>query len=171
MAFVPSDAYIIMGHGQEPEIRPPKYEIIDDKFKASTPTIGTLINDGFEDNDSAFIVPDNCMIVVKGRPGEIAYADTILPLLNKVGSASNHELFTNPLSNIKEVVKQLGSVMIYKPGDKCPNYRYIMYSPNDIINSSYTDHYGLLKTPLAKPITVKEYDAEDAEINFMSSKR
>jgi hypothetical protein len=157
MAFVPSDAYIIMGHGQEPEIRPPEDEIMPTKFVAGVPTIGTLINDGFEDFDSAFIVPDNCMIVVKTRPGEITYSNTILSLLNKVGDASNQELFRNPLSNTKEVVTQLGSVMIYRPGEKCPNYHYILYSPDDIISKTYNSHIGLLKTPLVSPLVEKNW--------------
>ena len=157
MAFAPSDAYIILGHGQEPEIRPPKDEILPTKFVASVPTIGTLINDGFEDFDSAFIVPDNCMIVVKARPGEITYGKAIFPRLNKVGDVANQDLFRNPLSNTKDVVKQLGSVMIYKPGDKCPNYSYTFYSPDDVLGKSYPSHAGLLKTPLVTPLERKEW--------------
>jgi len=157
MAFAPSDAYIILGHGHEPEIRPPEDEILPTKFVADVPTIGTLINDGFYDFDSAFIVPDNCMIVVKTRPGEITYSNTILPLLNKVGDASNQELFRNPVSNTKEVVTQLGSVMIYRPGEKCPNYRYTFFSPNDILRKKYNSHLGLLKTPLVTPLESKDW--------------
>jgi hypothetical protein len=158
MEFVPSDAYIIMGHGKEPEFRPVKNEIIQHKVKATIPTIGTIINDDFIDNDSAFIVPDNCMVVVKSRPGEIAYLDTVVKLVNKVGDISKQELFRNPLSNTKQLIKELGSVIIYKPGDKCPNYIYSLYSPDDILGESYISHLGLLKTPLIIPFENKKYD-------------
>ena len=147
-----------MGHGKEPEFRPVKNEIIQHKVKATIPTIGTIINDDFIDNDSAFIVPDNCMVVVKSRPGEIAYLDTVVKLVNKVGDISKQELFRNPLSNTKQLIKELGSVIIYKPGDKCPNYIYSLYSPGDILRESYISHLGLLKTPLIIPFENKKYD-------------
>ena len=158
MEFVPSDAYIIMGHGKEPEFRQVRNEIAQRKVKARIPTIGTILNDDFADNDSAFIVPDNCMVVVKARPGEIIYLDTVVPLVNKVGNISNQELFRNPLSNTKELITELGSVIVYKPGDKCPNYLYSLYSPDDILGYSYISHLGLLKTPLETPVEHKEYD-------------
>ena len=157
MAFAPSNAYIVLGHGQEPEMRSLKDEILPKKIKAVVPTIGTITNNGFEDFDSAFIVPKNCMIVVKARPGEITYGKTIYRRLNKVGDAANQDLFRNPLSNTKDVVKQLGTVMIYKPGDKCPNYRYTFYSPNDVLGKSYPSHAGLLKTPLVTPLEPKDW--------------
>jgi hypothetical protein len=158
MKFVPSDAYIIMGHGKEPEFRSVRNEIKHQKVKATIPTIGTIINDNFLDNDSTFIVPDNCMIVVKSRPGEIAYLDKVVPLVNKVGDVSKQELFRNPLSDTKQLIKELGSVMVYKPGDKCPNYLYILYSPDDILQDTYMSHLGLLKTPLKTPFENKKFD-------------
>jgi hypothetical protein len=148
-----------MGHGQEPENRPLKHEIFKKKFKEVVPTIGTIINEGYEDFDTAFIVPDDCVIVVKARPGEISYAEKVFPLLNKVGDPANQELFKNPLSNTKEVVKQLGSVMIYGPGEKCPNYRYTFFSPEDLLRTKYTSHIGLLKTPLLTPLELKDWTA------------
>jgi hypothetical protein len=160
MDFVPSDAYIIMGHGKEPEFRQVRNEIAQRKVKARIPTIGTIINNDFVDADSAFIVPGNCMVVVKARPGESTYVDTIVPLVNKVGNLSNQELFKNPLSNTKQLIKELGSVIIYKPGDKCPNYLYSLYSPEDVLGGSntYISHLGLLKTPLETPVENKNYD-------------
>ena len=158
MEFVPSDSYIIMGHGKEPEFRPVRNEIIQHKVKATIPTIGTIINDDFVDNDSVFIVPENCMVVVKSRPGEIAYLDTVVPLVNKVGDVSKQELFRSPLSNTKQLIKELGSVIVYKPGDKCPNYLYSLYSPGDIMQETYMSHLGLLKTPLQTPFESKKYN-------------
>jgi len=158
MVFTPSDAYIVLGHGQEPEMRPLKDEIQSKKFKAMVPTIGTIANNGMDDFDSAFIVPKNCIIVVKARPGEITYGKAIFRRLNKVGAAENQDLFRNPLSNTKDVVKRLGSVMIYKPGDKCPNYRYTFY--NDVLDKFYPSHFGLLKTPLLTPLKQKEWNKD-----------
>lgn len=115
MEFLPSDAYIIMGHGKEPEFRPVRNEIIHHQVKAAIPTIGTIMNNDFVDNDSVFIVPENCMVVVKSRPGEIAYLNTVVPFVNKVGDVSKQELFRSPLSNTKQLIKELGSVIVYKP--------------------------------------------------------
>jgi len=156
MAFIPSDAYVIGGHGAEPEIISVKKE---PRLKAKVPTIGTIINDGFVDSDSSFIVPDNCMIVVKGRPGELAYQDTAVRYKNKVGDASKQKLFRNPLSNRKQLIKELGSVVVYKPGDRCPNYRYEMYYPDNFEKAiRYTNHVGLLKTPLETPYKYEKFN-------------
>lgn len=169
MEFVPSDAYIIMGHGKEPEFRPVRDEIIHHKVKAAIPTIGTIINDDFVDNDSVFIVPENCMIVVKSRPGEKAYANTVVPFVNKVGDVSKQELFRNPLSNTKQLLKELGSVIVYKPGDKCPNYVYSLYSPEDIMQDTYISHLGLLKTPLEIPFENKKFNDDINQDNTLVS--
>ena len=72
MAFAPSNAYIIVGHGIDPE----------------------------EDNNE-FVVPDNCVIVVKAHPGEPVTYITTIPLMNKVGDEENQELY----KIIKKVMK------------------------------------------------------------------
>jgi hypothetical protein len=158
-----------MGHGKEPEFRQERYEIIHHKVKAAIPTIGTMINDDFVDNDSAFIVPENCMVVTKSRPGEVAYLNTVVPLVNKVSDGSKQELFRNPLSNTKQLLKELGSVIVYKPGDKCPNYLYSLYSPEDIMQDTYMSHLGLLKAPLEIPFENKKFDDDINQDNTLVS--
>lgn len=166
MDFVPSDAYIIMGHGEEPEVtleEERNFISSHDKIKAirQYETIGTRSNNGFIDLDSFFIVPNNCIIVVRAKPGELTHLSVINPLLNKIGSVENQELYRNPLSNTKELVNQLGPVSIYKPGDKCPNFKYsLFFSRNNIQPKKHTvsSHLGLLKTPLVSPISLREYN-------------
>ena len=166
MAFAPSNAYIIMGHGQEPEIRPPSQEILPKKFKAREPTIGTLTNDGFQDFDSVFLVPDNCMVVVKAEPGEIIYMRHVIDTLNVIGN-SEKPLFLNPLSNTKETMKELGSVVIYKPGDLCPNFVYELFLSDEQVYWDWAEgdnalsHFGLVQTPLRKPITFVNNELDD----------
>jgi len=165
MEFVPSDAYIIMGHGEEPQVtleEERNFKPCECKIKAKKNkdvTIGSRSNNGFMDLDSFFIVPNNCIIIVKANPGELTYGHNIPPLLNKIGSVENQELYRNPLSNTKELVKQLGPVSIYKPGDKCPNFNYTLFFYREDIERMFrseynesTTHLGLLKTPLKNPL-------------------
>jgi hypothetical protein len=158
MSFVPSDAYIVMGHGAEPNFVKKGTSMGNPKVKATTPTIGTISNNDFVDNDSAFIVPDDCMVIVKYRPGEKAYPDLIAPFINKVGDVSKQDLFRNPLSNTKQLIQELGSVIVYKPGERCPNFLYSLYAPDDLRNDTYLSHLGLLKTPLDTPFEAKEHN-------------
>jgi len=175
MAFAPSDAYIILGHGQEPELRPPGQEILPGKFKAREQTIGTISNDGFNDFDSVFIVPDNCMIVVKAEPGELIYMRHVIDGLNVIGSSEKQDLFRNPLSNTKQLVKELGSVVIYKPGDLCPNFVYELFLSD---TQAYWDwaegdnalsHFGLVQTPLKKPITFIHNELDDSVVDCFNA--
>jgi len=176
MEFVPSDAYIIMGHGKEPQVtleEEVNFIPSDDKIKAPTQdmTIGTRSNNGFIDLDPFFIVPNNCIIVVRAKPGEVTYLSVINPLLNKIGSVENQELYRNPLLNTKELVNQLGPVSIYKPGDKCPNFNYsLFFSRHNIQPKKHTvsSHLGLLKMPLKYPITLREYNHNNNIINTIN---
>jgi uncharacterized protein YozE (UPF0346 family) len=166
MEFIPSDAYIIMGHGEEPQVtleEERNFIPSNDKIKATRQyeTIGTRSNNGFIDLDSFFIVPNNCIIVVRAKPGELTHLSVINPLLNKIGSVENQELYRNPLSNTKELVNQLGTVSIYKPGDKCPNFKYsLFFSRRNIQPKKHivSSHLGLLKTPLVSTISLREYN-------------
>ena len=170
MAFAPSDAYLIMGHGQEPNVTLEEKQC-NCKIKAKQPTIGTRSNNGFMDLDSSFIVPDNCIIIVRARPGELSYSNIINPLLNKIGAAENQELFKDPLSNTKEIINQLGPVSIYKPGDRCPNFEYTLFFSRDNLNPAHhliSSHVGLVKTPLTSPIDLIDYNAKNKIINTIN---
>jgi hypothetical protein len=174
MHFVPSDAYIIMGHGKDPEVTlkeekdfvPCPCKI---KAKQKDVTIGTKTNNGLMDVDSFFIVPDNCIIVVKMTPGAMAYGHIILPLLNKIGAAESQEIYRNPISNTKELIKELGTVSIYKPGDKCPNFEYsLFFSRDNLILNTPLSHLGLLKTPLKNTLGEREMKSEDKIIDTIN---
>jgi hypothetical protein len=177
MEFVPSDAYIIMGHGEEPKVTLKEEQNFipsEDKIKAEGKyaTIGTRSNNGFMDLDSFFIVPNDCIIVVKAKPGEVTYLPSIIPKLNKIGSVENQELYRKPLSNTKELINQLGPVSIYKPGDKCPNFKYTLFFSRNTIQPKkhiVLSHLGLLKTPLTNPITLTtEYNQKNNIINTIN---
>jgi len=167
MDFVPSDAYVIIGHGSEPLVileHEKKFIPSESKrmAKEEERTIGTISNNGLMDLDDFFIVPNNCMIIAKATPGESTYAHNVVPLINKIGSKENIELSRNPLSNTKKLFNQLGPVSIYKPGDICPNFMYsLFYTKEEIIRQAYKrlysdfskegNHLGLVKTPLRYP--------------------
>ena len=162
MEFVPSDTYIVMGHGKEPDVTlEEEHDFVPCacKIKAKDVSIGTRSNNGLMDVDSFFIVPTNCVIVVRAKPGEVSHSSVINPLLNMIGASENQELYKNPLANTKELINQLGTVSIFKPGDKCPNYQYTLFSQRAELEShNLSSHYGLLKTPLKKPIDVIEHN-------------
>lgn len=174
MAFAPSDAYLILGHGEEPIAtleEQQNFVPCTCKIKAKQPTIGTRSNNGLMDLDSFFIVPDNCIIIVRARPGELSYSNLINPLLNKVGSPENQDLFKDPLSNTKELINQLGPVSIYKPGDVCPNFEYTLFFSRDNLNPAHrliSSHVGLVKTPLKNPIDLIDYNAKYKIINTIN---
>jgi len=175
MAFTPSDAFIIMGHGTEPKVTledEQNFIPCPCKIKSKDPTIGSKINDGLVDVDLFFIVPNNCIIVVKATPGEKTHSTAIFPLLNKIGSAENQELFRNPLLNTKALIKELGPVSIFKPGDKCPNFEYKLFFNRDDIDTERNktiSHLGVIKTPIKTPIALVDYDADETIIDTIDN--
>lgn len=119
--FIPSNAYIIMGHGR--------------------------------DSDRMIQVPDNCMVVVKYRPAELADALNVFPLWNAVGAPENVEIYSDPLNHIPEVINQVGDVIIYKPGDLCPNFSYsLVWTEDNFFIDETPNHWGLQKIPLQSPV-------------------
>lgn len=131
--FAPSESYIIMAHGLEGE------------------------------RLERFIVPDNCIIIAKARPGDSASFDDVVPFYNIVGSEENHELFKNPLENTHEIINNLGSVVIYKPGDLCPNFKYTFasYDILELFMNETTSHWGLIQTPLKNDIQEIDISLKD----------
>ena len=164
MEFVPSDTYIVMGHGKEPNVSlEEEHDFVPCacKIKAKDVSIGTRSNNGLMDLDPFFIVPANCIIVVRAKPGEVSHSSIINPLLNMIGAPANQELYKNPLADTKELINQLGPVSIFKPGDKFPNYQYTMlFQRAELESHSLSSHYGLLKTPLTRPMDVIAYDSK-----------
>jgi len=161
-----------MGHGEEPKVTleeeqnfiPCECKI---KAKVKDVTIGTRSNNGLMDLDSFFIVPKDCIIIARAKPGEVSHLSVINPLLNKIGSIENQDLYRNPLSNIKELINQLGPVSIYKPGDTCPNFEYTLFEYTNNVKKQKTisSHIGLLKSPLKTPMAIQNYNNKKTIIN------
>lgn len=175
MEFVPSNAFIIMGHGTEPKVTledEKKFIPCPCKITAKIPTIGSIINNKLMDPDMFFIVPDNCIIVVRAKPGERTHSRAIFSLLNKIGDDENKELYRNPLSNTKELIQQLGPVSIFKPGDKCPNFEYSLFFNRKDVDPSKRQtmsHLGVIKTPLKTPIRLVDNNVSETIVDTIDN--
>ena len=118
-----------------------------------TPSNAYIIMGHGTDSDRMIKVPDNCMVVVKYRPGELGVEPTTFPLWNTVGAPENVEIYCDPLQHTPEVINQLGDVLIYKPGDMCPNFRYtLVWTETNFTNPIIANHWGLQKIPLQSPV-------------------
>jgi hypothetical protein len=96
LAFKPSKAYWLRGHGTEP----------------------INVND-------TFIVPPGCIIVAKAQVGEAIFVSHYIKYIQKFcESDTNKNIMKDPIKNIDDLIKMFGSVAIYKPGDKCPQFSY-----------------------------------------------
>ena len=105
-----------------------------------------------KDSDRMIKVPDNCMVIVKYRPGELGHALNVLPLWNTVGAPENVEIYRDPLHHIPEVINQLGDVLIYKPGDMCPNFTYsFVWNGNNFFTDEIASHWAVSYTHLTLP--------------------
>jgi len=92
------------------------------------------------ESGETFTVPAGCTIVVKATPGESTYIPE--KLLRKL-CKSNPKKLKNPLHYIPYIIKQFGSVIIYKEGEECPNFEYTLKNcfPGEINNVK--DNYAL----------------------------
>jgi hypothetical protein len=104
-----------------------------------------------KNSDSTFIVPDNCIVVVKARPGEAIHSKSLYPYLNKIVNPENADIMRDPLHHTRELIEKLDDFVLYKPGDKCPNFIYRMFSFDDI-NMGTANRFGLIKAPILEPI-------------------
>ena len=118
--FTPSDAYVLLDHGEE--------------------------------GDGTFIVPENCMVVVKGRPAQLQpgqlFTKNMKPLIE--ATEETVEKYRDPLHYITDIIGEFGSIVIFKPGDECPNFIYQLHDNPDeedeSVISSKTS--GVIKLPL-----------------------
>lgn len=68
-----------------------------------------------------FIVPENCIVVVKVAEGESFFqTDEYISLMCKMDIS----ILKDPIKKKAELVKALGSIAIYPPGATCPNFNY-----------------------------------------------
>ena len=105
--FEPSKAYMVFGHGYEH----PHYN---------------------------FVVPDNCLIVTFAFPGELVSYEKTIPMIQNLACFPT-EVLQNPLAYpeaVTEIMNLTGGIVVYKPGDKCPDFHYTLldhytYLPGD----------------------------------------
>jgi hypothetical protein len=120
MSFTPTNAYAILAHGGE--------------------------------GHDTFTVPDNCIIVVKSKPGMLEpqqlYEKNLAPLITS--TKETVEIYKNPLNHIPKIIEDFGSVAIFKPGDKCPNFIYDFQEEIIEKGDTYVSQctFGTLKLPL-----------------------
>jgi hypothetical protein len=88
---------------------------------AFTPSNAYYIMGHGDITHETFIVPENCIVVVKVEEGESFYqTDKYFPIIYNM----NLSILTDPIKKRAELVKALGTVAIYHPGATCPNFRY-----------------------------------------------
>ena len=83
---------------------------------------------GYYSETGYFIVPYNCMIIVKGNSGDVTYGDTTYKYFKTL------QMYSHSIS-----IKNFGSVAIYGPGDKCPEF---LYTLNSQFNNTLRELYG-----------------------------
>ena len=83
-----------------------------------------LIGGHGSEGRGTFIVPPGCIIVVKAKTG---YATATYDR-DKGFLKLSPEILKDPIANYPLLHKAFGSVAIYKPGDRCPNYSYTLVS-------------------------------------------
>jgi|694.fasta_scaffold69642_5 hypothetical protein len=132
-----------------------RHRKVNDPPVEFTPSDAYIIMGHGTEPMKTFKVPPNCVIIVKYHPGELAWSDEMFPLFNKVGSPERNDIYKDPLNNIQEIINEVGSVIIYKPGDKCPNYSYALgWNEDNFIRDETGNHLGLIKAPLRSPLEV-----------------
>jgi len=88
---------------------------------------GGEVSDG-----STFTVPPGCVIVVKVSPGKFSYLGNVYA--GKISSMDKNKL-KDPLRNTNYLIQNFGSIAIFKPGDVCPLFYYLLLScmPSDSV--------------------------------------
>jgi len=84
-----------------------------------------LIKGHGAEGTGTFIVPKGCTIVAKSHVGQLnnRLYENIIGLCK-----INKELIKDPVTNSNELIKNIGSVVIFKEGDTCPNFEYTLLS-------------------------------------------
>lgn len=83
--------------------------------------------------DTYFIVPDGCTIVVKMAVGELNIIGNYNKAVTGLCSIDKESLL-DPERYSNTIIKNIGSVAIYKAGDKCPSFEYSLTACFNRIN-------------------------------------
>ena len=91
------------------------------------------------DSVETFTVPPNCLVFVKAQVGELRYPITDVIKLCK--PYIQNLLLTPLLSGYHKIIHEFGSMMIYEPGDQCPNFKYELencyFKPEERVGQTY----------------------------------
>jgi hypothetical protein len=133
-----------------------------------------LLGHGRQPTEDSFIVPKDCIIVVKAAPGEVTYYTQLYRLWNRVLDPWRRSVYESPLCYMPKLIKEFGSLILYKPGDVCPNFIYDLRpginqtelnltngkiaEGDNALRNVYCNEYGLIqlgdKRHKIKPITI-----------------
>ena len=97
-----------------------------------------LIGGHGSEGRGTFIVPPGCIIVVKAKTG---YA-TAMYDRDKGFLKLSPDILNDPIANYPLLHKTFGSLAIYKPGDRCPNYSYTLVSYTKDVHKKMTGLYS-----------------------------
>lgn len=98
-----------------------------------------LLGHGEQPTEDVFRVPQDCIIVVKALPGEELYYKNLYKHWNILFDPWRRSVYENPLCYIPKLIEKFGSLMIYKPGDICPNFNYYLGPNTDPSELNLTD--------------------------------
>ena len=97
-----------------------------------------LIGGHGSEGKGTFIVPPGCMVVVKAKTGYT----TAMYDRDKGFLKLSPEILNDPIANYPLLHKAFGSLAIYKPGDRCPNYSYTLVSYTKDVHKKMTGLYS-----------------------------
>ena len=97
-----------------------------------------LIGGHGSEGRGTFIVPPGCIIVVKAKTG---YA-TAMYDRDKGFLTLSPEILNDPIANYPLLHNTFGSLAIYMPGDRCPNYSYTLVSYTKDVHKKMTGLYS-----------------------------
>jgi hypothetical protein len=92
-----------------------------------TPTKAYIINGHGNEGNDTFIVPKNCIIVVKGHSSENRLEIIIKQNFQRL-CALDQTILKDPIKYQNKIVKAVGSVLIFTEGMECPNFEYGLLS-------------------------------------------
>lgn len=110
-----------------------------------TPSSAYYISGHGEETLETFIVPPNCVVIVKAQVGEVTYGG----IMEKICFMKNaNTILKDPFKSyhMSKIIKEFGSLAVYKPGDLCPNFMYTLTACYEFSESykCYNLNSGLL---------------------------
>jgi hypothetical protein len=92
-----------------------------------TPSKAYIIEGHGAETPVKFVVPKNCIVVVKGHPAEARHTYVVREDLQRL-CALDGDVLKNPIKYQNEIIKAVGSVLIFTEGMTCPSYMYGLLS-------------------------------------------